>query len=111
MAQQEQEQKQEQKQEQRHRFRASLARRMHELALAMDKSRMADYMNYLDSTRQILKKNFFSGLARGLGMAVGFSILGALVVLLLQAIAKNDLPWISDFVRSIVNTMESAPPQ
>ena len=35
-----------------------------------------DYMNYLTDTKKIIKNNLIAGLARGLGMAVGFSILG-----------------------------------
>jgi hypothetical protein len=45
---------------------------------------------------------FWQGVARGLGVMVGFSILGAAVLFILQDIARRSLPGISDFVAQVV---------
>ena len=44
----------------------------------------------------------FRGPGRGLGMAVGFTLLGALVIYLLQRLVLLKLPLISDFIAQLV---------
>jgi hypothetical protein len=46
--------------------------------------------------------NFAAGLARGLGLAVGFSILGALVILVLRRLVVLNLPLIGDFIAELI---------
>ena len=45
-------------------------------------------------------------LARGLGMAVGFTILGAALVIVLQGLAQRNLPVIGDFLAEIVQIVQ-----
>ena len=46
------------------------------------------------------------GLARGMGMAVGFTLLGAVLVILLQRLAQQNLPVIGDFLAQIVTIVQ-----
>lgn len=50
--------------------------------------------------------NFFAGLARGVGMAVGFSILGALVLYLLQGAFFRNLPIIGNYIADLVRIVQ-----
>jgi len=50
----------------------------------------------------MLVTNFMAGLARGLGMAVGFTLLGAMVIYLLQLLARHNVPFIGEFISDIV---------
>lgn len=52
--------------------------------------------------RRLIYVNFVAGLARGLGMAVGFTILGALVVYFLRLVVLLNLPGISSFIATII---------
>ncbi|MCR4441162.1 MAG: DUF5665 domain-containing protein [Peptococcaceae bacterium] len=79
-----------------------LENRIRQLAEAMEKMKMAEYMEYLNNTKRMLAINFIAGLARGLGMAVGFTILGAFVVYFLQKLVLLNLPVIGDFIANIV---------
>ena len=72
------------------------------LAYSLEKSGIEDYLEYRRNTRKMLKSNFLSGLARGFGTAVGFTILGALVIWILQRAVFSNLPLIGDFVADIV---------
>ena len=45
---------------------------------------------------------FWQGAARGLGMMVGFAVLGAAVLYFLQDLAQRNLPLIGDFVAQVV---------
>ena len=43
---------------------------------------------------------------QGLGTAVGFTLLGALVVWLLQGLVQRNLPIIGDFLTQLLNLVE-----
>lgn len=56
--------------------------------------------------KRVLWYNFLIGLSRGLGMAVGFTVLGALVVYILQRIVVLNLPLISKFIADIIELVK-----
>ncbi len=71
-----------------------------------ERLRLAEYIQYVDNKKRMLLDSFIGGLARGLGMAVGFTILGAIVVLLLQDLAARNLPVIGGFLAKIVSMVQ-----
>lgn len=73
---------------------------------AMERLRLAEYIRYVDDRRRMFWSNFWGGVARGVGMAVGFTILGALLVLLLRDLAQRNLPLIGDALAQIVNVVQ-----
>lgn len=73
---------------------------------AMERLRLADYVRYVDDRKRMFWTSFFGGMARGVGMAVGFTILGAVLVLILQDLAKHNLPLIGDTLAEIVRIVQ-----
>ena len=73
---------------------------------AMERLRLADYVRYVDDRKRLFWTSFFSGVARGVGMAVGFTILGALLVWILQDLAKRNLPLIGELLANIVSIVQ-----
>ena len=73
---------------------------------AMERLRLSDYVRYVDDRKRMFWSNFWGGVARGVGMAVGFTILGALLVLLLKDLAQRNLPLIGDALAEIVNVVQ-----
>ena len=73
---------------------------------AMERLRLADYVRYVDDRKRLLWTSFWAGVARGVGMAVGFSILGALLVWILQDLAKRNLPLIGELLANIVSIVQ-----
>ena len=49
---------------------------------------------------------FLQGIMRGIGALIGFAVLGAVLIYLLQRIADKSLPWISSFVAEIVRLVQ-----
>ncbi|HBI56038.1 MAG: DUF5665 domain-containing protein [Eubacteriales bacterium] len=68
----------------------------------MEKFNLAEYMELLNNPRRYVMINFVGGLSRGLGIAIGFTILGAIVVMLLRRLMYLNLPIIGDFIADIV---------
>ncbi|MBE5778105.1 MAG: hypothetical protein E7331_02090 [Clostridiales bacterium] len=72
---------------------------------SMERLRLADYMRYVDDRKRMFWSNFWGGIARGVGMAIGFSVLGALLVWLLQNLARKNLPWIGEVLDYIMEAI------
>ena len=83
----------------------AMAKRMKEYLRALEGLQLPEYLRYVQDTRRLMRTQFIAGLFRGLGMAVGFTILGA--VLVLQALAQHNLPVIGDFLARIVAIVQS----
>lgn len=56
--------------------------------------------------RKRLLGEFLSGVARGLGFSVGFTLLGAMLVLFLRNAALANLPGIGRFLAELVRIVE-----
>ncbi|MBR2860810.1 MAG: hypothetical protein IKB86_03130 [Clostridia bacterium] len=67
---------------------------------------LRDYLYYLSDTKRIVLNNFLAGLARGVGSAIGFSVLSAVLIYLISQLASRNLPIIGDILQEIVNTIK-----
>lgn len=65
------------------------------------------FLRYVHDWRRRLMFDFFSGIARGVGISVGFSVLGALLLYLLRNVALSNLPVIGRFVAEIIRIVET----
>ncbi len=83
-----------------------LIRQIDRWIASMERLRLSDYVHYVDDRKRMFWSNFWGGMARGVGMAVGFTILGALLVLLLQDLARRNLPLIGDALAEIVRVVQ-----
>jgi len=84
----------------------ALQRKIEELSLNLERMKLAEYVELLNNPKRLLLINFISGLARGLGIAVGFTLLGALVLYILQRIVVLNLPVVSDFIADLVRLVQ-----
>lgn len=78
------------------------------LSIYMEKMKLAEYVELLGNTKRLLWINFIAGVARGLGIAVGFTILFALLVIFLNQLVTLNLPFIGDFLAQIVNMVQES---
>ena len=74
------------------------------LAEKKERDSLAEYVQYLQDRRRLLATNFLAGMMRGLGFAVGFSLLGALVVV--RWLALENLPGIGKFFAEVVRMVQ-----
>ena len=85
---------------------ALLIRQIDRWIESMERLHLAEYVRYVDDRRRMFWTHFWSGVVRGVGMAVGFTILGAMLVLILQDLARRNLPLIGDALAEIVNVVQ-----
>ncbi|MEZ4357649.1 MAG: DUF5665 domain-containing protein [Eubacteriales bacterium] len=81
----------------------SLNQKVNELLLMLEKMKLVEYLSHLNRPRRIIWVNFLGGLARGFGSAIGFILLGALFIYILQQIVLSNIPAIGEFVAKIMN--------
>jgi hypothetical protein len=77
-----------------------------DLALGMEKMKLAEYVQLLDNPRRLMYINFIAGLARGVGIAIGFTILGAIALYILKILVMFNLPLIGGFIAEIVKMVQ-----
>ena len=65
------------------------------------------YLRYVRNWKRRLAVDFLSGIARGLGFSVGFTILGALLIYFLRNAALANLPVIGRFLADLVRIVEN----
>jgi len=84
-----------------------IKKRLEKMALDMEKLGIAEYVEMLHRPWRLFIINFWAGLARGFGMAIGFTILGAILVYILQRIVILNMPIIGDFIADMVRIVQA----
>ena len=64
-------------------------------------------LRYVKNWKRRLTMDFLSGVVRGIGFSVGFSILGALLIYILRNMALANLPVIGRFLADLVRIVEN----
>ncbi len=67
---------------------------------------LGNYINMLTTPRRYLFYHFISGLARGLGIAIGATLLGAFFLATLFRLAELNVPLIGEFIARIVRIVQ-----
>lgn len=84
-----------------------LEKKLDRIALSMERSKLYDYVHYLEHPKKVFFSNFIAGLARGFGASIGFTLLAALILYILQGIVKWNLPVIGEFISDIVSIVNN----
>lgn len=84
----------------------SLEDKVARLSATMERVNLAEYLRLLNNPWRLLWVNFLAGLARGIGMAVGGTILFALLLYFLSRVAVWNLPVLSEFIANLVRMVE-----
>lgn len=69
---------------------------------SLERSKIADYVNLMNRPWRLIYLNILGGIARGLGLAIGFTILGAFMIYILTRSFLLNLPVIGNFMGELV---------
>lgn len=86
---------------------SALERTVKSAAARLESANFYEYVDYVADEKRMLKRAFAAGVFRGLGMAIGFSLLGAVVIYLLRLLAESRVPYIAKLVSRIVEIVEA----
>lgn len=83
-----------------------LESRLEKISLMLEKAKIGDYVTMMAKPKRMIWTNFIAGLARGFGMAIGFTILGAIVLYMLRQAVLLNIPIIGNFIAEIVRIVQ-----
>lgn len=84
-----------------------LISRLEQAIDAFGKGNIADYVELYQRPSRLLWLNFLAGLARGFGIAVGFTVIGAIFLIVLARLAALNLPIIGEFVADVARVVQN----
>ena len=84
----------------------TIKKKVDKISERLEVLKLLDYVYYLKNPRKMFLANFIGGLARGFGIAIGFTILGAIFIYVLQIVVKWKLPVIGEFISDIVSIVQ-----
>lgn len=73
-----------------------------ELTRYMEKTRIAEYVEYINHPGKLLWTNFLIGIARGLGGTIGLALVLGILLFIGQKIILLNLPYISDSIADFI---------
>ncbi|MBO8141664.1 MAG: hypothetical protein H0Z37_05705 [Firmicutes bacterium] len=80
--------------------------RVESLLTLMERHSLAELIELYRSPRRMIVLSFTSGVARGFGVAVGFTLIGAVFLYVLGRLAMLNLPIIGEFVADIARIVQ-----
>lgn len=84
----------------------SVGEKIDQLGIKLERAQIADYIQLLNKPKRLLLLNFGVGIARGVGIAIGFTIVGATIIYILQQLGALNLPIIGDYIAEIVKIVQ-----
>lgn len=88
--------------------RKKIQKQLEEMNRKLEAMKINEYVELMGNTRKLLWKNFMAGIFKGIGSAIGFTILGAVVLILLQKIVLLNIPIIGKYLKDILDIVETS---
>ncbi|WP_066502868.1 DUF5665 domain-containing protein [Abyssisolibacter fermentans] len=87
-------------------FKMNINEKLDKISKQLEKSKISEYVDIMNNRKRLLYINFLGGLVRGFGMAIGFTLLGALALYILNKMITWNLPVIGGFISDIVKIVQ-----
>lgn len=84
-----------------------LQKQMEKLSKRLESMRIAEYLELLQRPSRLIYLNFLAGISKGLGIAVGATLVFAVLIELMRRLIVLNLPVIGDFIVQILRIIES----
>lgn len=84
-----------------------LAEQLEQLVKRLEIMRITEYLEMLQNPKRLIWTNFIAGVARGLGMAIGATLIFALVIEALRRFVLINIFGIGSFITDIINIIDT----
>ena len=71
-------------------------KQLEKVALQIEKMRLGDYINNFNRPSKIILNNLMGGIARGVGLTVGATLVIALIFKVLSVIISMNIPYLTE---------------
>lgn len=83
-----------------------LKNKLDKISENLEKSNIMEITYILGNKKEILKRNLIAGIARGVGIGIGVTLITAMLIYILQKIILLNIPVIGDYITDIVQIVE-----
>lgn len=87
-------------------FNKKLDEKIDELNNNFAKSNLVEISYILGNKLEIAKRNLLAGILRGVGIGIGFTLITAIILLILQKIVLLNIPVIGEYIGDIIDIIE-----
>lgn len=84
----------------------TLLTKIEHLIISLEKSSIAEFIELYRRPKKLLYLNFLAGIARGFGIAIGFTVVGAFFLYGLGRLASLNLPLVGNFIAEITRIVQ-----
>lgn len=91
----------------KYKLEKSLNRNLKKLNYMLVKNNIFEILEILGNKRKIFIRNLIAGISKGIGIGIGFTVLSAILIILLQKIVTLNIPIIGDYISDIVDIVET----
>ena len=91
----------------KYKLEKSLNRNLKKLNYMLEKKNIFEILEILGNKRKIFIRNLIAGISKGIGIGIGFTVLSAILIIILQKIVTLNIPIIGDYISDIVDIVET----
>ncbi|WP_339062356.1 DUF5665 domain-containing protein [Tepidibacillus marianensis] len=84
-----------------------IGKKIDDLGVQLERVQIADYVALLNRPRRLFFLNLATGIARGIGIALGFTVFAATIIYILQKLGALNLPIIGDYIADLVKIVQA----
>ena len=95
------------KKEKKDKVEKELLESVDKLNFTLSKNNILELAELLGNKKQLLIRNLMTGMAKGIGIGIGFTILAAILLIILQKIVTLNIPVIGDYISDIVEIVQN----
>lgn len=91
----------------KYKLEKSLNRNLKKLNYMLEKNNIFEILEILGNKRKIFIRNLIAGISKEIGIGIGFTVLSAILIIILQKIVTLNIPIIGDYISDIVDIVET----
>ncbi|HIU33046.1 MAG TPA: hypothetical protein IAB02_00655 [Candidatus Pullichristensenella excrementigallinarum] len=80
--------------------------KLEKLLGTLERMRLDEYVEYVTNRKRLIWQSIFYGMLRGFGFTLGFTVLGAVIVVLIKNLVVENIPLIGGFLAEVVNAIQ-----
>lgn len=89
-------------------FNKKINEKLDSINQKIEKSKIFEMSYILGSKKEIIKRNLIAGIAKGVGLGIGITIISAVIVYILQKIIRLNIPVVGEYIADIVSIVQKS---
>lgn len=77
------------------------------LMAVLERMQLDRYVEYVSNKKRMILNNILYGIYRGLGFTIGFTVLGAAMIVVLRGVFVENIPLIGGFLAEVIRAIEA----